>query len=182
MRMKKSDTEPAPGGFYHRALDLIRVAHPTRDAGWQRARAREIMTSVFEERVRLLKDAPRAVSSPTYPQTAEDLAHLEEDFKAGAKAGQAKWTAVRGSKQPDSIEVAQANGVICIRRGRKETDPAMYFSMPDWQVFVRYLEEVSRSNQLVSLQPDAPKVLDEGLTKTKKEDLVSAVEGMLAAV
>jgi hypothetical protein len=161
---------------------MIQAAHPTQDPVWQRERAREVMTTAFEARRKLLGSLAVETPGPTFPHEPAERASLRKDFEAGQEATEVNWRAATGStSSADRVEVAQVKGIICIRRGGNMNE-AMFLTLPDWYIFAEYLGETSPARQLEDLQPEAPKVLDERLTKAKKQKLVDTVEDVLAIV
>ena len=164
--METAVESPEPGSFYLHALDVISRAHPDRAAGWQRQRAREVMTAAFEERKKLLPDDDGGDLVPTFPRTPEELTNLAEDFQVGEEAGEARWrTPSTGpGDRGEGVQVAQVRGIICIRRGGSPQS-AMYLTTPDWYIFAKDLE--STPARLAERWPDAEAVLDEQLTSAK---------------
>jgi len=173
---------PQPGSFYLHTLAVIQEAHPDREAGWQRQQAREVMTVAFEERKRLVTGDDVGELVPTYPRTPEELANLEEDFRAGELAGEVQWRTPSSSsgRHDQRVEVAQARGIICIRRGGSPTS-AIYLTTPDWYVFAKDLESGAKLTQLAELRPEAEMLLGEQFTPARRRELRDTIDAILVS-
>jgi ribonuclease D len=167
---------PEPGSFYRHTFAVIRASHPDQSAAWQRTQAREVLASVSEERERLVPDDDLREIAPLHPRTPEDVANLEQDFKAGEQAGEVEWRTPSGSADPRKrVEVAQARGIICIRRGGN-SNTAMYLTKPDWRAFARRLESGVAVTDLTS---QAARVLDREPTPANTRELRETVNALI---
>jgi hypothetical protein len=167
-----------PGSFYRHSLDLIQAAHPDQDESWHREQARAAMTAAFEVREQAIAglDLPEM---PTYPRTDADLAALEQDFRQGEKAGEARWQTSTTSRSGQPVQVAQVRGIICIRAGGQPDGPALYLTQPEWRIFARALERGVHPTTIATLRPAADRQPYEDLTEIKRRKLAATGNSLI---
>ncbi|MEU4560050.1 DUF397 domain-containing protein [Actinoplanes sp. NPDC023936] len=167
-----------PGSFYRHSLELIQAAHPNRSDSWHREQARAAMTAAFEAREQAIagRDLPEM---PTYPRTEADLDALEQDFKEGEKAGEARWQTSTTAKSGQPVQVAQVRGIICIRAGGRPDGPALYLTQPEWRIFARALERGVHPKAIATLRPEADRQPYEGLNEEKRLELAATGNSLI---